>query len=123
MPKLIFPQEIEVWYILPVIRKKIAQKLAEKSMPQHKIAELMGVTPAAISQYKKQKRAKEELFDTVLEKELEISVKTIIADQSSLYSEIIRLNEIVKKRGIICKIYQDICALNKSKNDCPYCKK
>ena len=119
--KLIFPQEIEVWYILPAIRKKIALKLA-KDLPQKDVAEIMGVTPAAISQYKKQKRAKEEIFDKEMEKELEISVKNIIKDNNNLGDEIIRLNSLMKKKGIVCKIYKHVCALKKSKACC-YCNK
>ena len=117
--KLIFPQEIEVWYILPAIRKKISLKLAE-NLPQKDVATIMGVTPAAISQYKKQKRAKEEIFDQEMEKELTISVKKIIKDNNNLGDEIIRLNTLLKKKGILCKIYKKVCALKKSQK-CTYC--
>ncbi|MBT6773829.1 hypothetical protein HOA91_00515 [Candidatus Woesearchaeota archaeon] len=119
--KLIFPQEIEVWYILPAIRKKISLKLAE-NLPQKDVATIMGVTPAAISQYKKQKRAKEEIFDQEMEKELEISVKNILKDNNNLGDEIIRLNNLMKKKGIVCKIYKNVCALKKSQK-CTYCNK
>lgn len=123
MPKLIFPQEIEVWYILPAIRKKIALKLIEKGSSQKKVAELMRVTEAAVSQYKSQKRAsKEEIFDKDLEEELEKSVRRIIKDEKSLSREIIHLDSLIKKKGIICNIYNKICALRKNKN-CPYCGK
>ncbi|PIN76456.1 hypothetical protein COV17_02395 [Candidatus Woesearchaeota archaeon CG10_big_fil_rev_8_21_14_0_10_36_11] len=122
--KLIFPQEIEVWYILPAIRKKIALRLIEQGMPQKDVAEIMYVTPAAISQYKKFKRAKGNFFDTELENELVKSVKNITKDHTTLAKEIIRLVNITKKKGIVCTMYQDICALGKGKekNTCPYCK-
>jgi len=119
--KLIFPQEIEVWYILPAIRKKISLKLAE-NLPQKDVATIMGVTPAAISQYKKKKRAKEEIFDKEMEKELTISVKNIIKDNNNLGNEIIRLNNLLKNKGIVCKIYKNVCALKNSKT-CSYCNK
>ena len=116
--KLIFPQEIEVWYILPAIRKKISLKLAE-NLAQKDVAEIMGVTPAAISQYKKQKRAKEEIFDQEMEKELNLSIKNILKD-NNLGDEIIRLNNLLKKKCILCKIYRNVCALKKSQK-CTYC--
>ena len=97
--KLIFPQEIEVWYILPVIRKKVTLKLIEHGLAQKDIAALMQVTPAAISQYKKEKRAKVELFDAGMEVELDKSVKKIIADHKCLSGEIIRLSNLIKKKG------------------------
>jgi predicted transcriptional regulator len=123
MPKLVFPQEIEVWYVLPAIRKKIALKLVEDGMSQKAVAELMGITPAAVNQYKSKKRAKEDIFDAELEKELSLSVKRIIGDKQLLSKEIIRLDNLIKQKGIICKIYQDICILGKEKDRCPYCKK
>jgi len=123
MPKLVFPQEIEVWYVLPAIRKKIALKLVESGMSQKAVAELMGITPAAVNQYKSKKRAKEDIFDAELEKELQSSVKRILSDKELLSKEIIRLDNLIKQKGIICKIYQDICILGKEKDHCPYCKK
>ena len=122
MAKLIFPQEIEVWYVLPAIRKKLALKLVEKRKSQKEVAELMGVTPAAISQYKKKKRAKAEIFDKEMEKELEKSVDNIVKNNNTLGNEIIRLNDLLKKKGILCKIYKDICALSKCQK-CTYCNK
>jgi len=122
MAKLIFPQEIEVWYILPAIRKKIALKLIEK-MPQKDVAKLMCITPAAVSQYKKKKRAKVEIFDKEMEQELEKSIEKIIKNHKSLANEIIYLNNQIKKKGIVCKIYNKICALNLDPKNCPYCRK
>lgn len=122
MPKLIFPQEIEVWYILPAIRKKIALKLVENGMSQKAVAEMMGITPAAVNQYKSKKRAKEEIFDKAMEQELNLSIKNIIQDPELLKDEIIRLNNLLKSKGILCKIYKNICALKKSKTCC-YCNK
>lgn len=67
------PQEIEVWYLLPAMRRELARVLlAEHDLKQKEVAKLLGVTEAAISQYKKSKRAGDIIFD---EKEREI-VKT-----------------------------------------------
>jgi len=122
MTKLIFPQEIEVWYILPLIRKKVALKLVDSGLSQKKVAQMMSITEAAVSQYKKKKRAKEDFFDKEMEKELEKSVKNIIKDNNCLADEIIRLNNLSKTKGIVCKIYRDVCAL-KDSNKCCYCDK
>ena len=51
------PQEIEVWYVLPAIRKELVVTLKEKNLTQKKIAEFLNITEAAVSQYIKQKRA------------------------------------------------------------------
>jgi uncharacterized protein len=120
--KLIFPQEIEVWYVLPLIRKNLALELV-KNLKQKEVAEMMGITSAAISQYKKDKRAKNDFFNQEMKDELEKSVKTIIKDNSKLSEEIIRLNNLAKKKGLVCKMYSEICALNNNKEKCPYCNK
>ncbi|MFH1405899.1 MAG: hypothetical protein ABIG52_01635 [Nanoarchaeota archaeon] len=52
------PQEIEVWYILPAIRKELVLALKEKGHTQKEIASFLNVTEPAISQYTKEKRAK-----------------------------------------------------------------
>ena len=121
--KLIFPQEIEVWYVLPLIRKKIALKMVEEGLQQKKVAEIMGITPAAVCQYKSSKRAKKDFFDDDMNKELKTSIKKIIKDHKALAKEIIKLSEMAKGKGIICKLYKDKCALNDLSKDCPYCYK
>ncbi len=120
--KLIFPQEIEVWYVLPLIRRKIALKMVEKGLQQKEVARIMGITPAAVCQYKKEKRAKEDFFDDDMNKELDISVKNIIKNNNMLAEEIIKLNNSAKSKGIVCKIYKEKCALKGMAGDCIYCK-
>ena len=120
--KLIFPQEIEVWYVLPLIRRKIALKMVEKGLQQKEVARIMGITPAAVCQYKTEKRAKEDFFDDEMNKELEVAVKNIIKNNNALAEEIIKLNNSAKSKGIVCKIYKEKCALKGMKGDCIYCK-
>jgi hypothetical protein len=58
----ILPQEVEVWYLIPALRKALAMHFLGKELKQKDIAKLLGVTEAAISQYKKQKRGQETSF-------------------------------------------------------------
>ena len=53
-----FPQHIELWYLMPAIRRELSKELKRKGLSQRKIAEALGVTDAAVSQYLKLKRAK-----------------------------------------------------------------
>lgn len=119
--KLIFPQEIEVWYVLPAIRKQLAVKLVEKGLAQKEVAKMMNLTEAAISQYKKEKRAKEEIFCGEIEKEMEQSIKNILKDHDKLYTEIVRLNSLVKEKGIICKLHKEKSPLEKKQLPCVNC--
>ena len=120
--KLIFPQEIEVWYVLPLIRRKIALKMVEKGLQQKQVAKIMGITPAAVCQYKTEKRAKDDFFDDDMNKELEVAVKNIIKNNKALAEEIIKLNNSAKSKGIVCKIYKEKCALKGMEGNCAYCK-
>ena len=121
-PKLIFPQEIEVWYVLPLIRRKIALKMVEKGLQQKEVAKIMGITPAAVCQYKTEKRAKEDFFDGDMNKEWEVAVKNIIKNNNAVAEEIIKLNNSATSKGIVCKIYKEKCALKGMEGDCIYCK-
>ncbi|MBS3168688.1 helix-turn-helix domain-containing protein [Candidatus Woesearchaeota archaeon] len=52
-------QEIEVWYIIPAIRKEIALSMINNGLRQSEIAKKLGVTRSAINQYFKNKRGKD----------------------------------------------------------------
>ena len=41
MKKLIFPQEIEVWYVLPAIRKQLALELIKQGLTQSQVSKLL----------------------------------------------------------------------------------
>ncbi|MDT9545997.1 Fis family transcriptional regulator [Chlorobium phaeovibrioides] len=53
---MIFPCEKAVWYHLPQIRADIAIGLVKTGMTQSQAAKILGVTPAAVSQYIHKKR-------------------------------------------------------------------
>ncbi|MGZ4907518.1 MAG: transcriptional regulator [Halobacteriota archaeon] len=48
--------EIIVQYVLPAIRAEMAVRMKEEGMSQAQIARILGVTPAAVTQYVKRKR-------------------------------------------------------------------
>ncbi|MBS3787552.1 helix-turn-helix domain-containing protein [Candidatus Bipolaricaulota bacterium] len=59
------PCEGAIWYILPYIRAGLARELSKLECTQREIAEMLGLTQAAVSQYKSGKRGKiEELDET-----------------------------------------------------------
>lgn len=59
----IMPQEMEVWYLIPAVRSELTRLLTTKhQLKQKDVAALLGVTEAAISQYRKQKRGRELQF-------------------------------------------------------------
>lgn len=114
---MLTPQEIEVWYVLPKIRSAIALELKNKGIAQKKIAEIMDITPAAISQYLHNKRAKKIDFN-IDKKVIDNGVKKIINNPKN-YTEV--LQEALKNsKHIICKIHKKIEKVNTC---CGLCKK
>ena len=75
---MLYPQEIEVWYTLPVIRKELAKELLNYNLSQKEIAIKLGLTEAAISQYIHEKRATLINLDDKIKKAIQISAKKIV---------------------------------------------
>ena len=121
MQKLIYPQEVEVWFVLPALRKKLCLKLIEKGLSQKEVSQMMNSTPASISQYVKHKRAMEKLFDKELDNEIEKSAVRLVKKKDKLNAEIMRLNEIVKSNGVICQVHKSRSLLNKKDLPCDSC--
>jgi hypothetical protein len=103
--KKYLPQEIEVWYVIPSIRRELAKAMANKGLNQKKIASILGVTGAAVSQYISQKRAKEVIFLADIVSEIEKSAEKIMADNDNLIEELQRLLDLVKKSRALCTIH------------------
>ncbi len=59
MKKLTLPCEILMWNVVPAIRKEIALLLIkEYKLSQREVSKLLGISEAAISQYRKNKRGR-----------------------------------------------------------------
>jgi len=99
------PQEIEVWYVIPAVRRELAQVLAEKhNMKQKDIAKILGITEAAVSQYVHNKRAQEIVFSKEMKKQMEISAKIMIENSKKAVSEILKLVSLAKQQGFSCEL-------------------
>jgi predicted transcriptional regulator len=119
------PQEIELWYVIPAIRKALVTELKKHNLKQKEIAPLLGITESAISQYTKDKRAAHcyDAFNkSPLESEIKESAKKIInqksPDPTVAIKEINRLCNFIKKNKIICDIHRK---QNKSLKSCDIC--
>jgi len=124
MNKLVFPQELEVWYLLPAIRKRLALGLIKEGFSQKNIAELMHVTEATISQYKKEKRASKDFLGTKYDQEITNSINKINQNHKLFYTEVMRLNTLIKEAGMICELHKIMetnnpaCEICESKGGC-----
>lgn len=58
------PCEIIMWDIVPVIRRELAYVLVnDYNLSQKKVAKILGISEAAVSQYMKKKRGKKARLD------------------------------------------------------------
>jgi len=95
--------EYIVWNGLPIIRKGIViSMINDYGLKQSEAAEKLGITSAAVSQYISGKRAKKNVLDKEIQKEMKISAGKIIAQGDKiLVSEICRLCNILTSKNII----------------------
>lgn len=101
------PQEIEVWYILPAIRKELVAALKGTGKTQKEIAKLLNITEAAVSQYIKEKRATEITFPQEL-KEFIRKAAQEIKDPSSAFHQIQKISEHIKHSKVLCQLHAQI---------------
>jgi len=104
------PQEIEVRYILPAIRRELAKILIkENSLSQKGAAELLGLTEAAISQYQHSKRATEVVFSEDIINEIRKSAAKILSGKNTkqmLMGEMYRISNLTKVRKVLCELHR-----------------
>jgi len=96
------PCEYMIWNGLPFIRREIAESLIEDfGLSQKEAAERLGVTPAAICQYRSKKRGRIKIKHEIIIKEITISAERIIKDDGiSINEETCRICKIMRNNGI-----------------------
>ena len=116
------PQEIEVRYILPAIRRELARIfIKEHNLNQKEAARLLGLTEAAVSQYQHSKRAKEVVFSESVIEEIKKSAEKIKSDKNprqKLIGEMYRISNLTKVRQILCDLHR---SQSKELENCNVC--
>ena len=116
----LMPQELEVWYLLPSLRKEIAKILVnEHELSQKEVAVIFGMTESAVSQYLKSKRANELKFSNQELAEIKKYADKIMQDKKNYHSHLFELSK--KMRGT-----KSLCELHKKRDsslrkDCSLC--
>ena len=103
--KLLQRQEVEVFYIIPSLRRHLAIEMKNLGMKQKEVAILLGIEEAAVSQYIKGKRGNKVELSEEIRGEVKNSAK-IIKDRISLLREMQRLIRIIMSTGELCKIHK-----------------
>jgi predicted transcriptional regulator len=105
MAHLLQPQEVEVFYIIPGIKREVAICLKGKGMKQNKIAELLQIQGATVSQYLSSKRGNKIEFDRETLNEISKS-SDLIVDKISYLRETQRLMGVIRRNGTLCRVHK-----------------
>ncbi len=117
MVKLLQPQEIEVFYIIPALRRELARHMKEDGKAQKDIAKLLGVTEPAVSQYFSSKRAAQIKFKAALKAEIKTAAR-LITNETSLFHEVQRLLQLARQERVICQAHELYGGAPKNCNTC-----
>ena len=103
----LMPQEIEVWYLIPAIRKALAKILIKDfDLSQKQVAVILEITESAVSQYLKEKRANELKFSESEKEEIKRTAKKIIADKKNCNKYVYDLTMKFRGSNNLCKIHK-----------------
>lgn len=101
------PQEVEVWFVLPALRRQYVMALKKEGLKQKNIANIVNLTEAAVSQYLKKKRGDAITFNKETLDEIQISVKKIVAKKSEYRREFQNVLKKLKHTRFICTVCHD----------------
>ncbi len=103
--KLKSPQEVEVHYILPALRRDLSFELKALGLEQKEIARLLGVSAPAVSQYITEKRGADVRFSDQIRVKIKASAARIAKSASPLV-ETQSLVRDIKLEKITCQVCQ-----------------
>jgi uncharacterized protein len=100
------PQEIEVWYIIPAIRRELSLHLTSKyKLSYEKAGNALGISKAAVSQYLTKKRANKIIFNDKVKKRIKTSAKIISENPRAALNEIQEILNFMRETKSAC----DVC--------------
>jgi len=105
--KFLLPQEIEVFYIIPSLKSQLSWAMKDMGMKQSRIAELLQVDKATISQYISKKRGSKVKFDEGTILEVRKSAE-LIHDKVSMTHQIQRLLVVIRRSKMLCRIHREV---------------
>lgn len=104
------PQEIEVKYVIPAIRRGFVDVLIrERGMSQRQAAGFLGLTEAAVSQYLHGKRASEVTLPKTILREIRHSIDILGESHTArdLVGQIYRVSQLPDVKKIVCNIHRE----------------
>jgi len=103
----IMPQEIEVWYLIPALRREFTKIFVEDyGLTQKKAAEILGITEAAVSQYLRLKRANQIRFSKKDLNEIKRSAEEVMKNPEMLIKNLYNLCVSLRESKVICELHK-----------------
>jgi len=102
------PQEVEVWYVLPALRRELALAMKKQGLKQNEIAKMLNITEAAVSQYFSSKRAAKVAFNGKLKAEIMLAAKRI-KNRCDRTKQLQGLLKMVRSEGVLCDLHKKYC--------------
>ena len=114
------PQEIEVWYLIPAIRRELTKYfIGNHNLSQKQISEILNITESAVSQYLKAKRGSEMKFDEGEIQLIEDAARRIFENRLEANKEIYKLCVAFRGGETVCEFHkQQDSSIEK---DCDLC--
>lgn len=101
------PQEIEVWYLIPALRKELAKIfIREFHYSQKDVSDILRITESAVSQYIKAKRANELKFSKDELKEIKKVAGKILHDRTQAHTYLYQLTTKFRGSDNLCKLHR-----------------
>ena len=101
----LLPQEVEVWYIIPKIRKDLSIELVKKyGWSYERVGNVLGISKAAVCQYLSNKRANKINLSAEIKKEIFESSKLIAEKKSNGVTEIEKILSLMKSKRHSCGV-------------------
>jgi len=118
--KKVMPQEIEVWYLIPALRKNLVKIFVDDyKKSQKEAAKILGITEATASNYLKSKRGSDIKFSKKEQEEIKKAAKAILEDPSSVMRNLYGLCVLFRESKVICNIHmREDKSLPKNCRDC-----
>lgn len=99
------PQEVEVWYIIPAVRKELAKLLTrEFGFSYERAGKALGISKAAVSQYLSDKRANKVCLNGKTKAEIAKSALKISESEKVAVGEIQRVLRFMKENRCSCNV-------------------
>ena len=115
---MLLPQEIEVWYVLPALRREMCKELVAAGITQRKAAQLFGITEAAVSHYINSKRASKVKFEKKFLTELKRICEMIKEGKMTSYEGLQLLCREFRQTGQICNVHRQLEKLDHLPHAC-----